>query len=314
MAITSRALLFATRWFDEATVRRTFEPLIADWQREWQDASRLRRWSVSARGLGAFLIAALVSSPAIVKTAPPPVVVRRVIARVACFITVVAIVLAIPLLMDQRPRWQAVPLLLLAAIPSGAVLAFPFSMLLAVDVIRRERDIAPNVARATAVKLAFAAVVFMAIGHGFVVPAANQQFRRSINAGRPEPKPGLRERTTIELFADAAREQPAERDTRAGAIRSELTSRSVLGLMPAIFIWLRWIAHDVRRPRRFWPLPVAAMTIVAAIGFFASYWSGFLAESTWHLRPGNGLWLPIVIATLIGVTQQWLNSRRDAAA
>jgi hypothetical protein len=53
MAITTRALAFASRWFDEATVRRTFEPLIADWQREWQDASPSRRARVSLRGLAA---------------------------------------------------------------------------------------------------------------------------------------------------------------------------------------------------------------------------------------------------------------------
>ena len=48
MAITNRALAFASRWFDEATVRRTFEPLIADWQREWHDASGARRpWRTS---------------------------------------------------------------------------------------------------------------------------------------------------------------------------------------------------------------------------------------------------------------------------
>jgi hypothetical protein len=43
MAIISRALLFAQRWFDAATVQRVFEPLIADRQREWQDASPSRR-------------------------------------------------------------------------------------------------------------------------------------------------------------------------------------------------------------------------------------------------------------------------------
>jgi hypothetical protein len=38
MPLTHRALEFASRWFDESTVRSTFEPLTADWQREWQDA------------------------------------------------------------------------------------------------------------------------------------------------------------------------------------------------------------------------------------------------------------------------------------
>ena len=42
MALTNRALAFASRWFDETSVRRAFAPLIADWQREWQDASPSR--------------------------------------------------------------------------------------------------------------------------------------------------------------------------------------------------------------------------------------------------------------------------------
>ena len=43
MAITNRALAFVSRWFDEGTVRRVFEPLIADWQRQWLDAPSSRR-------------------------------------------------------------------------------------------------------------------------------------------------------------------------------------------------------------------------------------------------------------------------------
>jgi len=39
MPLTQRALVFASRWFDGTTVRNTFEPLIADWQREWTRAS-----------------------------------------------------------------------------------------------------------------------------------------------------------------------------------------------------------------------------------------------------------------------------------
>lgn len=314
MAITSRALAFASRWFDDVTIRRTFEPLIADWQREWQNASRSRRWSVSARGLLAFFIATIVSSPVILKTAPPPAVVRRVIACVAWFVTVIAVLLAIPFITEQRIVWQAVPQILLTLLPSGMVLALPFSMLMAVDVIRRERGLAPHVARATALKLAIGAVGFMAIGQGFVVPAANQQFRLMVTPrGVTPPLPGLRERSTLELLMDPIRQEPAAPYTRAGSIRRELSNRAVLALMPAIFVWLRWIAHDVRRPRRFWPLPIAAMLIVAIIGFFSSYWTGLLAESAWNLKPGTGYWFPIVIATLIGVARQLINSRRYAS-
>ena len=312
MAMTTRALAFASRWFDPATVSSVFEPLVADWQREWHSANGSRRVWIHMHGLAAFAIATFVSSPKIVKTAPPPAVTRRVIACIAWFVTVIAVVLAIPFISESRTLWQAVPQILLTLLPSGIVLAFPFSMLMAVDVIRRERGLAPNVARATALKLAFGAVGFMAIGHGFVVPAANQQFRLMITPPNVTPPiPGLRERSTLELLTDPSRQQPATPYTPAGSIRRELSNRAVLALMPAIFVWLRWIAHDVHRPRRFWPLPIAAMLIVVIIGFFSSYWTGLLAESAWNLKPGTGYWFPIVIATLIGVARQLIASRRD---
>jgi hypothetical protein len=312
MAITSRALAFASRWFDPATVHRTFEPLVADWQRECQSASGARRPWIHLHGLAAFVIATLVSSPVIIKTAPPTTVVRRVIACVAWFVTVIAILLAIPFITESRTVWQAVPQILLTLLPSGIVLAFPFSMLMAVDVIRRERGLAPHVARITALKLAIGAVGFMAIGQGFIMPAANQQFRLMMTPRHvAPPMPGLRERSTLELLTDPDRQQAATPYTHAGSIRRELSNRAVLALMPAIFVWLRWIAHDVRRPRRFWPLPVAAMLIVAIIGFFSSYWVGLLAESAWNLKPGTGYWFPMVIATLIGVARQLIASRRE---
>lgn len=301
-----RAFAFASRWFDPATASRVFEPLVADWQREWQSARPSHRPWIRMRGVAAFAIASFVSSPAILKTAPPASVVARIVGRVVSFVVVVAIVLAIPFMIQYRSLWPAVPQILLTVLPSGIVLAFPFSMLLAVDVIRRARELAPHAARATALKLAVAAVMVIALGHGFVLPAANQQSRLlTTPRGVTPPIPGLRERSTLELLT----EEPAAPYMRAGAIR-ELNHRAVLALMPAIFVWLRWIAHDVRRRRRFWPLPLAAMLIFVILGFFVSYWLGLLTETAWDLKPGTGYWLPIVIATLIGVTTQWITSRR----
>lgn len=43
MTLANHALAFASRWFDEATVRSTFEPLVADWQREMADARQRGR-------------------------------------------------------------------------------------------------------------------------------------------------------------------------------------------------------------------------------------------------------------------------------
>jgi hypothetical protein len=78
MPLTNRALAFASRWFDAATVRGTFEPLIADWQREWQDAMPSRRAWTSARGLVAFICAVIVSGPRIALTPAPTSVTDRV--------------------------------------------------------------------------------------------------------------------------------------------------------------------------------------------------------------------------------------------
>ena len=86
MAITSRALVFAQKWFDAATVQRIFEPLIADWQREWQDASPTRRARVSIRGLAAFMCAVIVSGPSLLRTHAPRSVTNHVAVRMARFI------------------------------------------------------------------------------------------------------------------------------------------------------------------------------------------------------------------------------------
>ena len=95
MALTNRALAFATRWFDDATVRRVFEPLIADWQREWQDAQPRQRRRVSLRGIRAFVLAVMVSSPQIIVTSAPGVT-NRVASRVTRVTSVLTLVLMIP--------------------------------------------------------------------------------------------------------------------------------------------------------------------------------------------------------------------------
>ncbi|HJU42781.1 MAG TPA: hypothetical protein VJ691_08195 [Vicinamibacterales bacterium] len=314
MAPGSRLLAFASNWFDEPTVARVFVPLVADWQREWHTARPMRRPLIRFRGVAAFAVATLVSYPRVLATPPPPGITGRVIGRVAIFVSIGALVLSSPFVIDSTFA-PVLPLLLFATIPSGIALSFPFAMLTAVDVIRREPNLKPYVARVIAVRLAAAAVVFMAFGHGWLVPAANQQFRvLATPAGVPAPTPGFRELTTSELLSDSAFPSPAVRYSRAGAIRIELNNRAVLAVLPAVFVWLRWIAHDVRKRRRYWPLPAIVMVVIAIVGFFASYWSGALAERAWGLAPGTGLWLPIVVATLIGVTQQWLSSRRRHTA
>lgn len=70
----ARLLHLARAWFDEGTVTRVFEPLIADWQREWADAqtaSLARRGRILISGLSAFLRSLLTCSVSLVAMLPP---------------------------------------------------------------------------------------------------------------------------------------------------------------------------------------------------------------------------------------------------
>ena len=317
MALTSRALAFASRWFDRATVHRTFEPLIADWQREWQNAPRSRRAWVSIRGGAAFACAVTMLSPRILLTSTPPAVLLRVAARIAVFCLLVGGVLAIPILRSPDIQWVDTPwpvTLLLFALPVATMMAFPFAMVVAVDAIRRN-NAAGNVERAAAVKLAIGAVVFMALLQGVVTPFANQQWRElSTPAGWNTPPPTFGQSTTWALLTHPDRHTAMVPDnyTRAGEIRRQLISRLVMSILPAMIVWLRWTALGQRR--RYWPPPAALMTVLIAIVFFATAFLGFRLEFQLRLTPGNGIWLPIAVVMLWGIAQQYIDLRPAAQA
>ncbi len=309
----TRALAFASRWFDPRTVNGTFTPLIADWQREWLSAERSRRGKVWLRGAIAFVIAILVSSPQIFATHTPPATMRRVVMRIVLFAAIADVVLTIPFILDT-PGFTI--FMFLALSPSALVLALPFALIPAVDVIQRDPTAASHVARASVLKLALAGSLCIAIGHGFIVPIANQQFRILATQssmptahGRSVPQPGIRETSTVKLLADAQRLGPALRYTQAGVIRRELNARAVLAVLPALLVWLRWLSLDTRSRRR----PSAlALTPLLFVGFFAASTLSIPIEYTWNLTPGTGLWMPVLIGILIGGRAQLAMSRRQA--
>ncbi len=187
MAITNRALAFVSRWFDEATVRRTFEPLIADWQREWQEASPAGRARVSLRGLAAFICAVHRVESSDRQTTAPSSVTNRVATRIARFTLPAATLLIIPFVTDARSESGSVALHPVDRAAGAWSLAFPFAMVGAVDAIRGHEPLPPHVERAVVAKLAHASPsLFMVCFHGWVVPAANQAWRANDGAGRNE--------------------------------------------------------------------------------------------------------------------------------
>ena len=303
MALTSRALAFASRWFDEATVRRTFEPLIADWQREWQDAPPARRPGISVRAWLAFACAVIVSSPRIVLTPAPPDVSRQVAVRMVKFIAIATLILMIPPVMETRAvimrgsSWMH-PYYFLFALPTAITLAFPFAMAGAVDAIRRAKALPAHLERAVVLKLGLLAVALMVLSTGWVVPLTSQAQQRSINPpGMSAPLRGVHQLTTFELVVDPARATvyaPGTLSTaRSISISRELNQRAVLTVLPIVLLWLRWKAHNGPR-RRFGPSPLivataASIAVVLAFGMTGAF------------REGSAYWLPIAVFATWGI-------------
>ena len=300
-----RLLEFATLWFDTATVARVFEPLIADHQREWRDSARARRWWLGARNVLVFARAFVACSPRILLAPVSPSMARRVLSRILVITSLFAGVLATPFVADfgrQLAPAEAARLMFWL-LPACVVLALPFALMAAADVIRRETP--PTwLERAMAMRLAIAAAVLVFIGVGWITPIANQRFRVESSGfferGPSAPARGVREFSTSELLA--LRTAPGERRVGAAAVR-ELNQRAALTVLPILLLWLRWRALDLPRGRWFspWPLKVATLAIIA---FFGMSWSQQFIEIGMGLRPGVTAWLPLAAFALWGLAEK----------
>ena len=310
MAFTSRALAFASRWFDPATVARIFEPLIADWQREWQSTSGRRRSLAHLRGALAFACAVFVLSPRILAAPMPASLALRLAARVSGVAMLLKLLLMVPFVVSI-----GMSAALFYLTPSMLAVVFPFALIGAVDLIWRAPGLPAHIARASALKLAAVGVLVMLTVTGWLVPMSNQLFRVEVAAiagAEQATRRGLREMSTAELLADPDRSLAPARFTRSGEIRKELNNRAMLAVLPAMFVWLRWLALDVKQRRRFWPLSAAFMTTTVFVGFILSFFGGFMVEHALALKPGTGMWLPILLGAAIGIVRQLLAARQTA--
>jgi len=289
----SRALAFASRWFDPATVHRTFEPLIADWQREWIDAPTSRRLIVQLKGVLSFCVAVIFSTPAILQTHAPQSLTNQIARRIAIATGLGTVVLMEPLVRETEPAWRA-GLLMLFAIPGSMVLAFPFAMVTAVDTIRRFHGLEPHVARATVTKLAVVAVTLMVFNHGWVMPAANQAWRETMSRGRfSAPVRGVREVNTLELITSP--------ELSAASVRREINNRASLAVLPVLLLWRRWRALDLPAGRWFSARHTAAATVTMIFAFLMLRFSDRLVENTWGLPAGSGPWVTLALLAMIGM-------------
>ena len=307
----TRLLAFASRWFEPGVVARVFEPLVADLQREWLDTAPLRRAWVVVRGAAAFACAVVVSMPRIVATPVPSAIMRRVVMRIALFVSIGTALLSIPIFRTMlAENVTLTALLLVTSLPGIAAIVLPFSMVAAVDAIRCHEALPPHVERAAAVKVGAATVLLLLLFTGWLGPAMYREWR--VTTGANATVPGLREMSMATLVGEALRHDEARVFTYGGTVRRELNNRATLIAFPVLLLWLRWRILDLPRRRWFSPLPAAVAVGLGIMVLFLTRLAHFSVEARFGLEPGTAMWMPFLLLPMWDMASMWL-SRRVAA-
>lgn len=301
----TRLLEFARLWFSPAVVATVFEPLIADWLHARARARGFRRWRMDATWTSAILSTfALSLVRAVLGTPAPKGTWRRARPRLLVSVAVICGLMLLPFLAELR----AVPpvrlaWLLLLLLPPMVAIAFPFALFCAVDTIRQ--SVCPTQAeRITALQFALVGVIVTAVLGGWSVPGANQQLRQYLRDEATAPiLLEIRELSTYELVVHPSRAHSAEHFTEAGYVRRELQTRSMMAVLPAVLVWIRWVFLSARR--RSVSTPAVGATVVVIVAFFLLYFLGINSERALGLGPGSGTWLPIAVFALAGAVRSW---------
>lgn len=139
MKLANRALAFASLWLDGETVRHTFEPLVADWQRELTDAhqrGRLPYAIATASGMWAFIRSLL--RCAMTSSGWLPTWRASGIAIAAFLAAIVLAVGGVTLIVLQNGRPIEPGLRTYSSLLGSAALYVPPAMLPAVFLLRRD--------------------------------------------------------------------------------------------------------------------------------------------------------------------------------
>ena len=285
MRLTSaqRLLAFLGKWFEPTIVSRFFEPLIADWQREWADAQGLSastRLSVAIRGLPALAITVLRCAASDFTTPPPaPAVIASAAAGAVAISLPVLVLTAITLFAVLPPRLPLDMLLILMA-PQALSVGLAPAMLPSVFMLRRDRRTSwRNAAQVMAAGFALALVVavwIVPLSSSGLLFTASQNERvyqlavQNDRSGRPDyPGTAVRQArpsTAAERAERYARFRAQMEQMRANRPRPWASIRSFFRSYQ--FVWLTlafglmgWALGGLRRP-----------TIAAAAGWWVLTW------------------------------------------
>lgn len=297
----TRLLHFARRWFPSAIVSSVFEPLVADWQRQWNDATPAQRRWINVKGVTAFAATAAITSPRL--ALEPGSLQARPLVVAGSFWFANAAILMLPFVREDVPLWS-----LWLLLPANLTVMLPFAILPAIDAIRRDGEEPTAADRRWAFILVVVAVCGVAIGQGWLTPVANQRWREVVWSevnGRPmTPARGTREVTTGELLAGDVIIPALSGTPRL----REITNRLMLALLPAVLTWLRWRSLS-RVRKRSWPvLKSWLLALGATAAFFAVVPAGLTLERIF-VAPGFGPLLALALFAATARTGIWLRHR-----
>lgn len=227
---------FARAWFDDVSVTRVFEPLVADWQRECSAVSGARHAWCRVRGYGYFVIAVLLTLPRQVQQRLPERVTLSGWLLTELF-ALLGILAQIVFIQTQAE----VPFILSGAsylVPATGVTAISLALIPAAIILMRMPQVRVQQARIMVLRLALIAMVLVAPVITWMVPASNQAWRKERFQDRGGIAQtamwrGVRELTVPELLAAQPPTDLGERPEQWGQVRvAELRARASVLMMP----------------------------------------------------------------------------------
>ena len=297
----------ARRWFDEETVSQVFEPLIADWQHEPREHSRVGhlRWLV--RGYLCFAAAFIASLPRQVQRRQPDATLLSGWMTTEGFAAAGIFAQFYLFFGDEQVRAASYLL------PALLATALPLALLPAAIVVFAVRRPRPSDARAMVLRLAVIVFVVMIPLVAWIAPVNTQAWHKArMPAGWIEQR-GIRELTLRELIAT----DPPRNFTQRGVSRDEeLQNRASILLMP---FTLSVLGLTVAAGTRRWFLPKALLWWMAVGLVWASltmegWWLRDRALGFWAGFIDRPYWISHVLLLCTAAAVHWRHQRRARAA
>lgn len=292
----TRLLAFASRWFEPVVVTSVFEPLVADWQREWHNAPRASRLFVRTRGAAAFVVTSLSLVPPLVLAPLPSALTRRLTRQVAFYCALTVLIQVAVIYMTWRSAAPP-PSAWLFLVPALFTTLLPFAMVAGVDAIRCHEAWPEHVQRRAAFKLAALVTAWVAAGGGWIVPDMNQRWQVAVdsaNAGQAvAPLTRVTGLSTSELLTVGDHDSRSTTLLFPGERRREFERRVSFALLPILLLWIRWRLLDQGPTDWFVPMP---LSVIGAMGVCAIGLGRALDDPLSSVAPPWQYTIPMVIS------------------